>query len=259
VDSAKAPIPEPSTLTMRRLKMEEASESEVDTVPPPATLPNRIGQTREAPPEAKQETPEVPSTCPRCQGKLTDPNGLGWCQACGYCRSLEEDREKVPLSKPALAAPRVSLFGLVECCQMLTMLPRWAWVLGGGTVAVVLVAAAAGQLLPRLGLERSLWGTVAMGVGGVIMVGAQIAALVAIAPHDERLSGKDLLFPARLWALTLKRLPATRWQVWFWVWGLTLIIGARHFLDGFRWVRFPVPRKVSLVHPHPPQHFAKVG
>src|SRR5438105_11856911 len=28
------------------------------------------------------------TTCPRCGGKLVDPDGLGWCQRCGYCHSL---------------------------------------------------------------------------------------------------------------------------------------------------------------------------
>jgi hypothetical protein len=193
------------------------------------------------------ETPGVPLSCPRCQGKLTDPKGLGLCQACGYCRSLEEDRERMPLPKPGSTAPRGSLLGLVECCRMLARLPGWVWVLGGGTAAIVLLTAAAGQLLPRLGLDDYLWGTVAMAVGGVMLLGAQVAALLAMAPHDERLSGKDLFLPARLWSLTVKHLPATRWQVWLWVWGLALIIGARCFIGGFpNGFHFLTPRKVSL-------------
>ena len=30
------------------------------------------------------------SACPRCGARLTNPDGLGWCPGCGYCRSLEE-------------------------------------------------------------------------------------------------------------------------------------------------------------------------
>ena len=34
--------------------------------------------------------------------KLINPESLGWCQACGYCRSLEEDRAKMPLPTAAV-------------------------------------------------------------------------------------------------------------------------------------------------------------
>jgi hypothetical protein len=32
--------------------------------------------------------------CPQCQLKLIDPKGLGLCPQCGYCRSLEIEREE---------------------------------------------------------------------------------------------------------------------------------------------------------------------
>src|SRR6266704_3570259 len=54
-------------------------------------------------------------TCPRCGGKLINPESLGWCRACGYCSSLEEERAKavLPPTKPRQA----SLFGAVEFFQ----------------------------------------------------------------------------------------------------------------------------------------------
>jgi len=33
-------------------------------------------------------------SCPRCKQPLVDPQGLGWCKACGYCRSLAETETK---------------------------------------------------------------------------------------------------------------------------------------------------------------------
>src|SRR5690348_15640877 len=56
-----------------------------------------VEETASAPAEA---TPEVP-LCPRCGGKLTNPEGLGWCPSCGYCRSLEQDAKKAALATPA--------------------------------------------------------------------------------------------------------------------------------------------------------------
>src|SRR5262245_29851203 len=33
-------------------------------------------------------------SCPRCQAALTDPDGLGLCAACGYCRAREDARSR---------------------------------------------------------------------------------------------------------------------------------------------------------------------
>jgi hypothetical protein len=152
--------------------------------------------------------------------------------------------------KAAPAGGGVSLFGLVECCQMLAMLPGWVWVMVSGSAVVVLLSFGANHLMLSRGLERDLWGTILMGVGGLTLFVAHVAALVVIAPHDDRLSGKDLFFPSRLWTLTLKRLPATRWQFCIWVWGLTLVLSAKFIMGGLP-IRFgsEKPPKVSLAAP----------
>ena len=56
------------------------------------------------PPLADAASGETES-CPQCAAKLIDPNGLGWCRACGYCRSLEVERKSRPLQRPALPTP----------------------------------------------------------------------------------------------------------------------------------------------------------
>jgi hypothetical protein len=209
-----------------------------ETPVPEPTLPDREPPQQtisEAPevPAAESSIPEVPAACPRCQGKLTDPKGLGWCQNCGYCRSLEEDRGAVVLpTRATQGAPGVSVFGLVECGQMLAMLPGWVWVMVSGAGVVVGLSFGVNQFMLQYGLSREVWGTVLVGVGGLTLFLAHVAALVVIAPHDDRLSGKDLFFPARLWTLTLKRLPATRWQLCIWVWGLTLVLCAKFIVGG---------------------------
>src|SRR5437867_13024575 len=65
-------------------------------------------------------TEPVPSAaaCPRCNGKLTNPESLGWCPSCGYCRSLEEDSKKAALAvAPTLRQP--SALGFVELTEAL--------------------------------------------------------------------------------------------------------------------------------------------
>src|SRR5262245_55714947 len=109
---------EPQTLPIRRhsqtnvIDLPEPPDPPVMVCPPDSLAPVPLATQ-------DQESPAPPPSCPRCQGKLTDPRGLGWCQACGYCRSLEEEREKVPLPKTAPASRPGSSQGLVECGKML--------------------------------------------------------------------------------------------------------------------------------------------
>src|SRR5262249_49528423 len=147
-------------------------------------------------------------TCPRCDCKLIDPDGLGWCRNCGFCRSLEEDKNKAAVAPVALAR-RPSLLGLVDLVEILSYLPSWFWVLLGGMASVALLSLPPAFLLPPEGLERALWSTLQIAAGVIAILAAQGWALLAIAAEDERLSGKDLILSFRLWSLTLARLPRT--------------------------------------------------
>src|SRR4051794_28944721 len=83
-------------------------------------------------PETEAAAPADPSLCPRCGGKLTNPDGLGWCPGCGYCRSLEEEKAVAP-PPPEPAAPRKpSFLGATEFGEAMRHVPRWAWPLLGG-------------------------------------------------------------------------------------------------------------------------------
>jgi hypothetical protein len=58
----------------------------------------RTGANRDCIPPANDQTAAL---CPRCQAKLIDPQGLGWCKECGYCKSTEQDKKRVPEQPPA--------------------------------------------------------------------------------------------------------------------------------------------------------------
>src|SRR5260370_27869428 len=170
-------------------------------------------ETSAPPAETTAEaTPEVPP-CPRCGGKLTNPEGLGWCPNCGYCRSLEQDTKTAALAAPKASRGPAAL-GIVEFMEVLGKLPRWLWVLLGGISIVVGSSVAADFVLPEDSLARALWSSVQLGLGLVGVLAAQIWAFLLIAPETEHLSAKDLILSVRLWTITLRRLPKTQAKVW---------------------------------------------
>jgi hypothetical protein len=167
------------------------------------------------------------SLCPRCQKPLADPKGLGWCQSCGYCRSLEEDRARLPLEsaaepKPALAPPRTRS----------TDFPVWAV----GLVLVMLVAAggswAVSHYLALKPLPRALWTSIQIVTGVVIMLVGQGYALYRIAPEEGTLHIIDAIIPFRLYGLLFKRLPRMWQALYLGSWGLCLVLSALIFIGG---------------------------
>jgi hypothetical protein len=184
--------------------------------------------------------------CPRCQqGPLVDPNGLGWCKACGYCRSLEEERAKDPPPEAAAGEAstakktRPSVGGLVELGEAVYKLPSWVWVLLAGMAGFALVSLLPSKKLPLDSLERAVWCTLQIAMGLLLILAAQFWAVIQIAPHDERVSARDVLLPARLWGLVFKRMPAMRLPVWFAGWGLSLILSAVLIIGGLSyWMNY---------------------
>jgi len=186
-----------------------------------------------APPSPAPEPPAsvTAPACPRCSGRLTDPGGLGWCQACGYCHSLEEEKARVPSSVPAAAGPSSPL-GSLEMVEVVRTLPRWVWLMLGGVLAIVGATFIPGLQLPRTGLLRAAWCTVQLVVGLVLVFAAQIWALLQLAHQDEKLGNRDAFMPVRLWVLTFRHLPHTWRQVCLAAWGVALFVAALLIVGG---------------------------
>jgi hypothetical protein len=98
---------------------------------------------------------EAAPQCPRCQSAMLDPNGLGWCRSCGYCRTLEDERAKaLPPASPAATGRQAAANAL----SVIGRAPSWLYVLvlGMGLFAVVTLLPA--KKLPPVGTyERALW------------------------------------------------------------------------------------------------------
>jgi hypothetical protein len=192
-----------------------------------------------APAEAEAES------CPKCQAKLIDPSGLGWCRACGYCKSLEEDKNKVPAETTQPAAPQPSALGFREFAQMLAKLPHWVRALLAGAAVIVAINLIPACLLAADTLPRAVVATTEIVIGLLVIFVAQTWALCVLAPDDDKLHFKDAIIPGRLWGVALRKLPGTRGQVWLAGWGLTCILSAVFVVGSLtHWLNY-LPKKSS--------------
>jgi hypothetical protein len=184
------------------------------------------GKDLKAPAEA---APSPDAVCPRCGQRLIDPTGLGWCKACGYCRSLATEAPAQLMARPPQPSRGVVLAGAAF------NLPLWFWALLLGVAVAAGLSFAAGRLLPPGNcLPRALWTSVQIGLGVVLIFSGQLVAVVAVAPEDERLSFKDALMPMRLWGLVIARLPRHSGCLWTSTFGAALVLCAFLFVGGLQ-------------------------
>jgi ssDNA-binding Zn-finger/Zn-ribbon topoisomerase 1 len=164
--------------------------------------------------------------CPKCQLPMWVVTGARWCSRCGH-REMCDD---TPLPG-ATAAAGAAAKG-VEWKSALRVVPRWAWVLMGGLLAVVLGSLDAGLLLPPDCFARAAWTTAQVVTGLVGMVLAQVSVCSLLGAHKEGVSLWDLVVPERVWRLALKRLPQTQGQVCAAAWSLALVVCGLIFING---------------------------
>ena len=198
------------------------------------------------PPEASAvDSSANPSLCPRCSEKLIDPQGLGWCAKCGYCRTLTEEAPQALVSE-APVAHQPSPLGILEFCDMMARLPHWLKVLLCGIGVVAVLSLFARLVLPDGTLARALVCTLELmfALSGLLL--AQAWALAHIAPEDDSLGPKDILFASKLWKLTFHRLPDTHKQVCLGGWSVTAGLCSVFLVGGFSyWAQFYQPQKIA--------------
>jgi hypothetical protein len=181
------------------------------------------------------EAPDDPSLCPRCGGKLTDPDGLGWCPGCGYCRSIEEEGKAIAAAPPPPAPKQPSLLGASEFGEAMRRMPHWAWPLLGGMALVIAISAAADYLLPEECLARALWSAIQMVLSIVGIITAQLWVALLVGADEDGLGAKDVILPGRSWRTAIRRLPATRKPVWLGAWCATGLVCGVAVVGGFNY------------------------
>ncbi|HEV3118363.1 MAG TPA: hypothetical protein VGY58_15040 [Gemmataceae bacterium] len=194
-------------------------------------------------PAAELEPFEAP--CPRCGGKLVNPQNLGWCPKCGYCRSLVEDAPQALRAEAAPVQPPSPL-GVREFTELLSRMPQWLRVLLAGVVAIAMFSILARLALPMNTLARAIFCTLELMLAVIGLILAQAWALMRIAPEEDALGAKDIILAGRLWGLAFKRLPEMRKQVWMGSWCVTAGISAVLLVGGFSyWAQFYRPKKLA--------------
>jgi hypothetical protein len=231
--------------------------AKTDIAPPALTLGDGSDQLVEMPPAPGPDdlvTPTaVPPTttrppadaCPRCGGKLINPDSIGWCSKCGYCRAVEQE-QFAATKKPEVVTGNRSALGIEEFGQLMRRVPKWSYVLLGGMAVVCVWSAAAGSALTKWehpGIQAFL-STAQIIVGLTAILAAEVWGLVLIAHQDAKLSQRDLFVPTKLWAQIFARLPEMRHQVWLGGWGATAVLSGAFLIGGLGyWMDLYAPRK----------------
>jgi hypothetical protein len=188
------------------------------------------------PPAPEDEAPAAdPTICPRCGGKLTNPDGLGWCAGCGYCRSLEEEGQTVAPPPEAAQPKKPSPLGAAEFGEAMRRMPRWAWPLLGGVALVATGSVIADYRLPEECLARALWSAIQMMLSVIGLIAAQLWAVMLVGAREDGLGARDVFLPGRVWRAAFRRLPTTRKPVWLGMWSATALVCGAAVVGGFNY------------------------
>jgi hypothetical protein len=175
-----------------------------------------------------QNTTVTSVPCPRCKNPLVDPNGLGWCKSCGYCRSLAEAETETRAPRPAKTQPNA----LTATGGAVLKTPVWFWGCLCGTAAIGVGTFIASHQIALTDFQRALFCTLEIVAGLGLMFCSQFFGLLRLAPEDPSLSFKDAIVPIRLYGLIFQRLPDTQKFLCLGTWGLTAIVMAAIFVGG---------------------------
>src|SRR6266568_2147995 len=109
--------------------------------------------------------PPVEVKCPKCDGRLIDPEEMGYCPSCGYCRYVEEARRNPGFERPKPPTPTQLFAEGVR--GTVADVPGWVGVMLGGIVAIIVYLIALNNLLADPSYARALAGLLMM-IGGLV-------------------------------------------------------------------------------------------
>lgn len=242
MDPSLSTLDNPETLPIRRGQTQSA-----DPVSKETAQPQRAAATTEAEDDLVAHAEADPTLCPRCETKLINPQELGWCPKCSYCRSLEADEAAARIVADTAKPKSQSHFG--EFGDLIARMPAWGWRTTGVMGAILVVSAIASFLLPQEdSLARALISLVAIVVSIVAIFSVNLWALFVLAPRDGNLGPMNVFLFFGLWRQICEALPTTRRQFSSILWCITVIVSACCIVGGLDyWWEHYKPNRVAKV------------
>lgn len=173
------------------------------------------------------ETVEQQPTCGKC-GTFESWGTGTWCPVCGYYPKFDEAPEEIDRSLQGTEE--------VVCENWWEVIPRWAWILIGGAVAILVGSIAVRVYYHFYGGRRGYWATRQLFLGCAITIAAHCRAAFIGLNKDHKLTPSDVFIaPIATWNRSIKMLPKSRIQIWMAGWGIMLMVTAMVIIGGIRY------------------------
>ncbi|WP_417851452.1 hypothetical protein [Thalassoglobus sp.] len=162
-------------------------------------------------------------TCPGCDS--TEPwGGSSWCPKCGYYPKF--GKKVVDLGDEEESAEEVKL----DTKTMLQMVPRWAYVLIGGLIALLVESVAVRVAFPSV-QDRSPIAIFQIFIGVNVLGLAHMRAYMIASELNEDINFISIFWsPTVIWKTIFERMPEVRKTVMAGSWGLAAVLYAVLFV-----------------------------
>jgi hypothetical protein len=242
MESSTPAFDNPLTLPIRRGQPLVPSTEEDESL-----MPDDLGDAVEQAPEHLELEPPVdPAQCPRCKGRLVNPQELGWCPKCGYCRSLEKDKATARLVTETQPG-RSALHRFGEIGELIGKIPDWGWATAAGVCVIVAAASLANRFLPEHdSLARAVISLIGVIFSIVVILLVNLWSLFRLGATDEHVGPKDVFFCVAIWRKICMNLPDSRRLFWTIAWCLTACASAIFIVGGFDyWWEMYKPKRIA--------------
>ncbi|QDU97318.1 ATP dependent DNA ligase [Lignipirellula cremea] len=184
------------------------------------------------------ETPSGIATCTNC-GAEGEPSAEAWCRQCGFYPALGSCIEIAPAEVETSEDEEETAPIPENLLQHLMQMPAWMWALIGCSLSGIVVAVAGRLLTGEGSFARMAWAFGQLGLALVVVMTAQLWALLIALKHDVKYGPFDFLGkPIAIWFPTFAELPATCARVGLALVGLSGMFGALVVVGGipYHWL-----------------------
>lgn len=179
--------------------------------------------------EAEPANAATPS-CAKC-GAFDDWGAASWCPVCGFYPKFDKAPEKIDDSLQVKTEEQS-----VNFVRMLKTLPKWANVLIGGSLSIIVASIAIRISYAYSGRNPGTWAVCQLMIGILMALVAHCRAAFIGLNKDQKLAPMDIVMaPFATWDRTIKELPFSRVTIWLGGWGITVVLSAVIIVGGIRY------------------------